>query len=118
MLPSLLVALLLVALLPAGARGHAVLKRSSLPGRVRAGAPLAVTLSFNSAVEPGLSRVLLVDADRRETPLAARAGGARNEIAVDLPGLEPGNYALRYKVLAVDGHVTESVLRFAVAAGD
>jgi methionine-rich copper-binding protein CopC len=35
-------------------------------------------------------------------------------VRVDLPPLAAGAYGLRYKVLAVDGHVTESVLRFTV----
>ena len=43
-------------------------------------------------------------------------GTKPSELLVDLPALPPGAYALHYKVLAVDGHVTESVLRFRVAA--
>ena len=48
--------------------------------------------------------------------------GARDrsshEIALELPALSAGAFVLRYKVLAVDGHVTENLLRFTVAAGD
>jgi methionine-rich copper-binding protein CopC len=33
---------------------------------------------------------------------------------VKVPPLAAGRYGLRYKVLAADGHVTESVLRFTV----
>ncbi|HKA29726.1 MAG TPA: copper resistance protein CopC [Candidatus Binatia bacterium] len=33
-----------------------------------------------------------------------------------MPALPPGFYALQYKVLATDGHVTENVLRFRVEA--
>lgn len=118
--PSLSAPLAILAVLlastPCGA--HAVLKTSTLPERVRPGEPSKVTLGFNSAVEPALSRVVLVDEARRETVLAVRAGSARNEVAVDLPALDSGRWALRYKVLAADGHVTESVLRFTVSPRD
>ena len=39
-----------------------------------------------------------------------------NVLVVALPALTAGHYALKYKVLAADGHVTESVLRFQVTA--
>jgi methionine-rich copper-binding protein CopC len=51
----------------------------------------------------------------RERPLAVAPVDGAAAIHVDLPPLAAGSYGLRYKVLAVDGHVTESVLRFTVA---
>ena len=117
-LPALLLAIATVLLLAVEARAHAVLKKSSLPRRVPPDAAQAVVLSFNSAVEPTLSRVALVDAKGSEREIPLRAGSARNEIALDLPPLPAGAFGLRYKVLAVDGHVTENLLRFSVAAGD
>ena len=77
-----------------------------------------MTLSFNSAVEPGLSRVVLVDAGKSQREIALHAGAAPNEIALELPGLAAGAWGLRYKVLAVDGHVTENLLRFTVTSGN
>jgi len=117
-LPALLLTIATVVLLAAEARAHAVLKKSSLPKRVPPDTAQAVVLSFNSAVEPTLSRVVLVDAKGAEREIPLRAGAARNEIALDLPPLSAGPFGLRYKVLAVDGHVTENLLRFSVAAGD
>jgi methionine-rich copper-binding protein CopC len=35
-------------------------------------------------------------------------------VLVQLPALTSGNYALRYRVLAADGHVTEDTIRFSV----
>jgi methionine-rich copper-binding protein CopC len=37
-------------------------------------------------------------------------------MVIAVPALAAGKYALRYKVLAADGHVTENVLRFEVMA--
>lgn len=111
-------ALAAVILLAADAHAHAVLKKSSLPKSVRSETAQPVVLSFNSAVEPTLSRVVLVDAKGAEREIPLRAGSARNEIALDVPPLPAGAFGLRYKVLAADGHVTESLLRFSVAAGD
>jgi hypothetical protein len=44
-------------------------------------------------------------------------GAGAGLVTVDLPPLAAGSYGLRYKVLAADGHVTESLLRFTVAEG-
>lgn len=97
------------------AQAHAVLTRSSLQGgTVRAGAATTVTLRFNSALEAGLSRVVLVDERGEERALEVGAAEERAELRVALPSLPPGAYGLRYKVLAADGHVTESMLRFTV----
>jgi copper resistance protein C len=95
---------------------HAVLTRSSLrDAPVQANTSTDVTLTFNSGIEAGLTQVVL----RSEGPdrtLAVRAGTQPSQIAVTVPALPPGFYALQYKVLATDGHVTENVLRFQVAA--
>jgi len=100
---------------PVPGAAHAVLVRTSLEGApVRPGTPTTVALRFNSALEPALSQVVLVDAHGHRRPLDVLPTGDRAEMQVSLPALEPGSYALRYKVLAADGHVTESVVRFVV----
>ncbi|HKA30226.1 MAG TPA: copper resistance CopC family protein [Candidatus Binatia bacterium] len=95
---------------------HAVLTRSSLrDAPVKANTSTDVTLTFNSGIEAGLTQVVL----RSEGPdrtLAVRPGPQPSQIAVTVPALPPGFYALQYKVLATDGHVTENVLRFRVEA--
>jgi len=96
------------------AAAHAVLTGSSLgDGYLSPATTSSVTLTFNSGIESGLSKVVLRGAGEDRT-LALRAGVRASELVVALPPLAPGAYALHYKVLAVDGHVTESVLRFAV----
>ena len=95
---------------------HAVVTHASLrDATIPAGKASETTLEFNSAIEAKLAKVTLVDAQGTERPLSL-AGGEHpsNVLVVALPALAAGHYALKYKVLAADGHVTESVLRFEV----
>jgi len=103
---------------PIVVHAHAVVTHATLKdGTVAAGAPSETTLEFNSAIEAKLAKVTLVDDKGAERSLELAAGEhPKNILVVSLPALTPGHYALRYKVLAADGHVTESVLRFQVTA--
>ena len=94
---------------------HAVLTKSSVRDQpVRANTPTAITLTFNSGIESGFAQAVLRGGDGPDRSLGVRVGEKASQVIVDLPALPPGAYALRYKVLAADGHVTESVLRFRV----
>jgi copper resistance protein C len=97
---------------------HAVLTKASVRDTpVRADTATSVTLTFNTSIEPGFTQVVL----RSEGPdreLTASAGAKASEVVVALPPLPAGVYALRYKVLAADGHVTEGVQRFQVTAAE
>ena len=127
MIRSLVLALGVLAtlLLGAGRAGaHAVLTGSSMgkgavasigKDALAAGTATPVTLTFNAGIESGLAKVVLRGAGE-DRALDTHAGTKASELVIDLPALPPGAYALHYKVLAVDGHVTESVLRFRVAA--
>ena len=109
------VAALGVALAAPLAHAHAIVKRTTLEGTpVRANAATSVTLYFNSRIEPAFTRVTLVDEMRQERELEVAPAEKGDAVTVRLPALPPGSYGLRYKVLAVDGHVTESLLRFPV----
>jgi methionine-rich copper-binding protein CopC len=116
---SLALVLGVVATLALGAvraDAHAVLTGSSLgKGALAPDTAAPVTLTFNAGIESGLTKVVLRGAGD-DRALATHAGAKASEVVVDVPALPPGAYALHYKVLAVDGHVTESVLRFKVAA--
>jgi methionine-rich copper-binding protein CopC len=93
---------------------HAVLTKSSVRDQpVQADTATTITLTFNSGIEAGFAQVILRGAGP-DRPLGARAGAKPSEVVIDLPPLPPGAYALRYKVLAADGHVTESVYRFRI----
>lgn len=109
-------ALLLVAgLVTPAARAHAILTRASLEEQpILANTATSVTLHFNGRLEPGFTRVVQVDKTRQERGLEATPGREGETVTVHLPALAPGVYALRYQVLAVDGHLTEGLLRFRV----
>ena len=101
--------------LPAGA--HAVLVRSTPPGRATlAEKPDRVQLWFNERLEPAFSSVSVwssagtqVDAgDARVGPDDAK------RLSVTLPPLPPGAYSVRYRVLSVDGHVIDSSFSFTI----
>jgi len=103
---------------PATSRSHAVVTHAALRDTtISAGTPSETTLEFNSAIEAKLSKLTLVDDKGAERSLELVPGDhPSNVLVVALPALAAGHYALKYKVLAADGHVTEDVLRFQVTA--
>jgi methionine-rich copper-binding protein CopC len=108
---------------PGFVAGHAIIVDSSpKDGAVLSQAPDRIVLRFNSKVEKSLSRVSLSRGGGQPMPLrvstAARGTAAAPEVlVVPLPRLKPGTYALRFTVLATDGHTTPGVLRFTIKEG-
>lgn len=95
---------------------HAVVTEYSLKIKpIHANQADKVELSFNSQIELGLSRVFLVRQGDSLESLPLSIGGKKGQIIVQIPALEPGNYALKLKVFAADGHLTEDVIHFSVA---
>ena len=100
------------AMSPTVAQAHAVVVRASLVEKPpAAGAPTTAVLYFNSGIEIKFTQAFLRYADSHEVPLAV-VGGTPGELRIDLPSLPAGPYVLRYRVLAADGHFTDSALRF------
>lgn len=111
--------LVLVCAAASTAYAHAVVTKASLDDApIVANTAGAVTLHFNSRIEPKFTKVVLVDAAKQERRLEVTTDGQGDTVTVHLPALAAGKYGLRYKVLAVDGHVTEQMLRFEVKAPD
>jgi methionine-rich copper-binding protein CopC len=107
--------LVLAGLVMSPAHPHAIVTRATLEEKpIVANAATPVTLHFNSRIEPGFTRVILVDETKQGRALEVTLGQKGDTVTVQLPALTPGMYALRYKVLAVDGHITEGMLRFRV----
>lgn len=102
---------------PGAAAAHAiVLEAKPADGATLVEPPARIYLRFNSKLEKRLSRVTLTAADGRAVPLPVASDGHEqaDRIVLPLGRLLPGAYLVRYKVLAVDGHITEGVLRFTV----
>ena len=111
------VCLLLLTLCSAQwAAAHAVITDYSLKiAPIHAGSPAKVELSFNSQIELGLSQIFLVSKGDKHQLLQADNGSKQGQIIIHIPPLESGDYALRFKVFAADGHLTEDVIHFSVS---
>ncbi len=113
--PRAAAAALLSALCYGDALAHAVVTESSLQTRpVQPQQPTTVVLNFNAGVELALSRVYLVSKGDIHHPAVIEAGKKPGEVLVRLPALSEGEYAIKYKIFAADGHFTENVIRFDV----
>ena len=119
--PVLLLMACLTLAAPRAASPHAiVLESSPTHDAVLPRAPSLVTLRFNSRIEKRFARVTLALVDRAPVAVAVPPGDAEttpDRLTIPLQPLGPGVYVLRYRVLAVDGHITEGALRFTVGAG-
>lgn len=115
---ALLLSASLVLLMVSPASPHAiVLESSPVHDAVLERAPGQVTLRFNSKIEKRFTRITLGTGDRAPAPIALPGeddASPPDRIVIPLSPLAPGVYVLRYRVLAVDGHITEGALRFTV----
>jgi copper resistance protein C len=94
---------------------HAVVTDHSLKiAQPQANQAKTVELTFNSKIELGLSEVYLVSKGDKQTKLAISKGEKQGNVAVDIPPLPLGEYALIYKIFAADGHLTEDLIHFSV----
>jgi hypothetical protein len=94
---------------------HAVVTDHSLKiAQPQANQAKKVELTFNSKIELGLSQVYLVSKGDKHSLLSIGKGEKQGNVVVDIPPLSPGEYALRYKIFAADGHLTEDIIHFSV----
>ena len=106
----------LVALCPPS-WGHGVLIESSPShGAVLEETPSVVSLRFNAALEPLISRVTLVNLKQDQQNLNVTNASTIERIVATVPPLPPGVYHVNFMVLATDGHVTEGSIRFTILA--
>jgi methionine-rich copper-binding protein CopC len=111
------VAAAVLASSPGEATAHAlVLESAPAQGATLTSPPTHVFLRFNSKLEKRLSHVSLAPEKGKPVALPISVNGQDQPDRIDLPlaPLAPGAYVVRYKVLAVDGHITEGILRFSV----
>jgi methionine-rich copper-binding protein CopC len=105
------------ALLASPAFAHAFLQSASpRVGSESATSPAAVTITFTENVEPDFSRIAVRNAqgvrvDKGDPHLV---GDHRNELAVNVPKLPPGEYAVTWHATSVDTHKTEGRFEFGV----
>lgn len=94
---------------------HAVVTDYSLKVKpIHANQESTVDLSFNSKVELGLSQIFLVSKGDKHQLLKVSNGEKQGQIIISVPALDVGDYAIRLKVFAADGHLTEDLIHFKV----
>ncbi len=105
-----------VLLAPAIAQAHAILEDSTpaAGGTIQAG-PVDLHLRYNSRIDRGRSRLTLTRQDHDKDTVAIDPEGPPDIINAHLD-LTPGDYVLRWQVLAVDGHITRGDVPFTVKA--
>lgn len=104
---------LAVSIRPDRAAAHAILMGSQpAAGATLPAGPTMVTLRFNSRVDHARSRVTLWTPKSEATLPVALAGPA--EVLAAPATLAPGDYIIRWQVLAIDGHITRGDVPFTV----
>jgi methionine-rich copper-binding protein CopC len=105
--------LLLVWAIPAGA--HAILMKSSLAANSVLNEPaIAISLTFNSRIDGGRSRLNLIGPDSSEHKIEFGPQKSPGTLTAQLQDLKSGAYRLQWEVLALDGHITRGQIPFRV----
>ncbi len=110
--------LLLAAALafPLPVMAHAILI-DSVPA-TRATVPpghVAFTLHYNSRIDRARSRLTLIAPDKTETRLVIGTNVPEDSMTTTAD-VAPGDYVVRWQVLATDGHITRGDVPFTVRA--
>jgi copper resistance protein C len=108
--------LLAALVLPILAQAHAILEESTPPAgsSIKPG-PLDLHLRYNSRIDRTRSRLTLIRSDRTKDTIAINPDGPPDIINAHLD-LAPGDYVIRWQVLAVDGHITRGDVPVTVMA--
>jgi len=99
----------------ASAGAHAILVESSpaLHGSA-VGPDVPLKLRFNVRIDVSRSRLTLVHPDGSSETLQIEGQAPPDTILSQAKGLPPGDYRLRWQVLASDGHITRGEIPFTV----
>jgi copper resistance protein C len=111
-------ALLLMAVLSVAGmhlEGHAILKSSSpAHGGSVISPDVPVKLTFNVRVDAARSKLQLLMPDASTVELPIVGWPSPDTLVSKLTGLKPGAYAIRWQVLAPDGHISRGEIPFTV----
>ena len=95
---------------------HAILLESNPAANAKLTGPdVPIKLRFNVRIDHSRSRLILVRPDGAQESLSIKKGTAADIVASNVFGLAPGDYRLRWQVLASDGHITRGEVLFTVA---
>ena len=95
--------------------GHAILKSSSPASGGSVTSPnMPVKLTFNVRVDSARSKLELLIPDASTVELPIVKWPSPDTLVSKLTGLKPGTYAIRWQVLAPDGHISRGEIPFTV----
>jgi methionine-rich copper-binding protein CopC len=106
-------ALLIAGSAPAWAHAVVVSANPTADQHVPAG-ELAVRIEFNTRIDKARSRLQVMTPAGKRTDVPIDQGGEPNIVTGTAPALTPGDYVLRWQVLATDGHITRGDIPFTV----
>ncbi len=99
------------------ASAHAVIIDSSpAVNETVAPGPLDIKLHYNSRIDHQRSRVTLIGPDGVGQQIGIASDSPPDVVTGHVKDLAPGQYRLRWQVLAVDGHLTRGDILFSVKA--
>jgi copper resistance protein C len=108
---------LLSCLTPSLAGAHAYPDAVSPPdGAGLMQSPHEVKIQFTEGVELEFSRIEVKSTTGQRVNKGNIRRVAADTLAIDLLPLQPGDYIIEWRVLSVDTHITEGILRFTVKA--
>jgi len=113
----LLLPFVVVALFAASAGAHAVLLESSPALKSTVSGPdVPIKLRFNVRIDGSRSRLTLVAPDGSMRTLEISQSAGPDTLSAQVKGLAPGEYRLRWQVLASDGHITRGEIPFSLTS--
>lgn len=105
----------ILLLTPERAESHAIaVEANPKANSVITGPDVELKLRFNTRIDQTRSRLVVVSETGSETVVRIRTGATPDTVSGQAVGLTPGNYLLRWTVLANDGHITRGEVPFKV----
>jgi copper resistance protein C len=102
-------------LMARSAMAHAILLQSSPSINSSVPGPsIPIKLRFNVRIDATRSRLTLVQPDASTQLLVITKAAPADTLASQAQGLIPGEYRIRWQVLASDGHITRGEIPFQV----
>jgi methionine-rich copper-binding protein CopC len=118
-LPRLLLLVATVLLLPQAALAHAFPEAEEPKvGSTVTSPPQQVSIRFDAPIEALFSRLEVLDSGgQSENDGTPQVNADTRTLTVHLKSLTPGDYTVKWSVIAKDGHRTEGSYTFTVAGG-
>ena len=111
----ILISVAAAILIVAPADAHAVLLESSPALKSAVSGPnVPIKLRFNVRIDALRSRLTLIHPDGSSQSLEISKQTPADSLLAEATGLTPGEYRLRWQVLASDGHITRGEIPFTV----